>query len=43
MMDKVKGVTFCQAVGEGLSREGVFWTLEGLARVRGVLQNRPFK
>jgi hypothetical protein len=31
MMEKVKGVTFGQAVGKGLSREGVFRTLEGLA------------
>jgi hypothetical protein len=36
-------VTFGQAVGKGLSREGVFRTLEGLARVRTALQTRPFK
>jgi hypothetical protein len=43
MMEKVKGVTFGQAVGKALSREGVFRTLEGLARVRTALQTRPFK
>jgi len=43
MMENVKGVTFGQAVGKALSREGVFRTLEGLARVRTALQTRPFK
>jgi hypothetical protein len=42
IMDKVPGVTLGEAIYDGLEREGVYRTLEGLAKFRKTLQTHPF-
>jgi hypothetical protein len=43
LMDKVEGVPFCQALRNGLSKQGVHETLRQLAMVRRALAEHPFE